>query len=446
MQAARRSPPEAFRAADGMYYRRMMTVQSDASQSTLRRTPPPRQRLAVPAPDHQRPQPFIHNDRPDFGHQTDRPYEEDKFVIPSIEGQENHKTAPHNPFARTNPSHSHANPPARISRSQLIRRENLSGEFDIIDLTSPDDHHDTKRRRIENLYSDASMHRRYEQIEPLPANETRYVPMTSAHLDRPSGYRQYPLADPAERERIATTEQLGRGRELVHQTRTQPPVPLFRDVPATRPLEVLRHEDEIHHSPSDRTNSAITSRLRSLPSAESHSTVPPRRTSFLPSNQAERVPAHHDRTQLATPLEVIPLGREVRDYRTIYASEETTSSRRQPLIELEPVRSVGVSYGSSDSARSLNYVQTSRHRELEQLPHEILEYVQPDGTIREYVSAGRSVPTFRRVPVEVGEGDMYRRTQEYGLPAEGISGTTAPPTYRRYALIKNADDRDQNTP
>jgi hypothetical protein len=139
--------------------------------------------------------------------------------------------------------------------------------------------------------------------------------------------------------------------------------------------------------------------------------------------------------QTTTPLEVIPLGRELRDYRTIYTSGETTSARRQPLIELEPVRSVGASNGSSDSTRPLNYVQPPRYRELEQLPREIVEYVQPDGTIREYVSAGRSVPTYRRIPIEVGEGDRPRQTQEYMLSTGDISGPATPTTYRRYAHL-----------
>jgi hypothetical protein len=259
--------------------------------------------------------------------------------------------------------------------------------------------------------------------------------MMSAHLNRPPGYRQYSLADPGEQEGIARTTQLGHGQEPVQPMRTHPPVPLFHDVPATRPLEVLHHADEIYHSPSDRTNSAIAPRLRSFPSAQSHSGVAPRRTSFVPSSQAERFSVHHDMLQTTTPLEVIPLGRELRDYRTIYTSGETTSARRQPLIELEPVRSVGASNGSSDSTRPLNYVQPPRYRELEQLPREIVEYVQPDGTIREYVSAGRSVPTYRRIPIEVGEGDRPRQTQEYMLSTGDISGPATPTTYRRYAHL-----------
>ena len=75
--------------------------------------------------------------------------------------------------------------------------------------------------------------------------------------------------------------------------------------------------------------------------------------------------------------------------------------------------------GLPDTTRPLRYVQTTRHRELEALPLEIMEYAQPDGAIREYVSAGRSLPMYRRMPIEVGEGEHPRRTQEYLLPNRG---------------------------
>jgi hypothetical protein len=412
-----------------------MTVQSDTSHLTSRRTPPPRQRLEIATPDHQRSQPAIHENTVESGPHTNQLHEGDNFILPSIEGQEPHKTAHHNPFARKNPSQSHGNPPEALSRSQFARREDLSREFDIIDLTSPDDNRDVKRRRTENPFPDTRMHRRYEQIEPLTANERRYVPMASAHLDQSPGYQQYPLANQVDQEGVARTTQFGYGREPVHPTRAQPPVPLFRDLPATRPLEVLRHADEIPHSPSDRTNSAFTSRMRSLPSAQSHSDVAPRRNSLVPSNLAERVSVRHERVQPATPLEVVPVGREVRHYRATYPAGGSTSSRRQPIIELESVRSVEASNGSSANARSSNYVEAPRHRELEQLPREIVEYVQPDGTIREYVSAGRSIPTYRRMPIEVGEGERPRQTQQYILSTDDIPRSAVPTTYRRYALV-----------
>ena len=345
MQVARRSPPEAFRAADGMYYRRMMTVQSDASHSTARRTSPPKQRLAIPASGHRASQPIVHDDRLDSRLYLDRVYEGDNFVLPSIEGLGHHKIAQHNPFARTRPSHSHTDPPEKIVHSSLTRREDLSRQFDIIDLTSPEDHHDTKRRKTENSYSESSMHRRYEPVEALDANETRYVPPTSAHLDRPPGYRQYPPADPGEQSQHAKTMQLGYGREPVHQTRVQPTLPPIHGVPAARPLEVLHHADEVHPSPSGRTNSAVAPRLRSLPFAQPHPDVGPRRTSFVLSNSAERVPVHRDMGQTTTPLEVIPPDHEVRDYRAIYAGREPIPSRRQPPAELEPPRSIEVFNG-----------------------------------------------------------------------------------------------------
>ena len=417
-----------------MLYQRMATVQSDASHSTSRRTPPPRQRLPVPTPDRPRSPHVIQDNRVDSRPRTDQLYDEDKYILPSIEGHEHPKTSHHHPFTRPNPSHSLFNLPEGLPRSQHVRREDLSRESDIIDLTSPEDHRDTKRRRIENPFSDTRTHHRYEQMEPLPANEKRYVPVMSAYLDRSSEHRQYPLADPVEQEGIAKTTRLGYGRGPTYPTRTQPPVPLFHDVPATRPLEVLRHADEIYHSPSDRPSNAAAPRLRPLPSAQSHSDLAPRRTSFVPSNHAERVSVHHDRIQTTTPLEVIPLEREVRDHRTIYANGETGSSRRQPIIELEPARSVGASNGSSDSVRSLNYIQPPRYRELEQVPREIVEYVQPDGTIREYISAGRSIPTYRRVPTEASDGERPRQTQEHMLSTEEVSGSAAPTTYRRYAL------------
>ena len=411
-----------------------MTVQSDASHLSSRTTPPQRpQRLPVPASDHPRSQHIAHDNLVESRPHTDPLYQGDKFILPSIEGQEHMKTAQHTPFTRPNPSHVYVNPPEKPPRSQLFRREDISRQSEIIDLTSPEDHHDAKRRRTTAPFSDASMHRRYEQIEPVTANERRYVPIMSAHLDRPLVSRQYPFTDPVEQEGTAKTSQLGHERDPIHPTRPQPPVPLFRDVPATRPLEVLRHADEIYHSPSDRTNSAVAPRLRSLSSAQSHSDVAPRRTSSVPSNQAERVPLHHDRIQTTMPLEVIPLGREVRDYRTTYASGEAPSSRRQPIIELEPVRSFGASSGSSDRARSLNYVQHPRYRDPEQLPREIVEYVQPDGNIREYVSGSSSVPTYRRMPIEVGEGERPRQTHEYVLSTDEISNSAVPTTYRRYA-------------
>jgi hypothetical protein len=412
-----------------------MTCQSDASHPTSRRTPPPRQRLEAPAPDHQRSQPIIHENSVDSGPHTNQLYEGDKFILPSIEGQEHHKTAHHNPFARKPPSQSHGNPAEGLPRSKFVRRDDLSRQFDIIDLTSPEDNRDVKRRRTENPFPDARVRRRYEQIEPLTANERRYVPMASAHLDQPPGYQQYPLANPVDQEGIARTTQFGHGLEPVHPTRAQPPVSLFRDMPATRPLEVLLHADEIPNSPSDRTNSAVASRLRSLPSAQSHSDFPPRRTSFVPSNLAERVSVRRDRVQPAKPLEVIPLGLEVRDYGATYTGGGSTSSRRQPIIELEPVRSVEASNGSSDIARALDYVEAPRYRELEQLPREIVEYMQPDGTIREYVSAGRSIPSSRRMPIEVGEGERPRQIQQYILSTDHIPRSAVPTTYRRYVLV-----------
>jgi hypothetical protein len=127
------------------------------------------------------------------------------------------------------------------------------------------------------------------------------------------------------------------------------------------------------------------------------------------------------------------LPREVRDRRAIYASGVIASSRRQPIIELEPIRSVGALNGSGDSARSLSYVPPVRYRELEPMPREIVEYVQPDGTTREYFSTVRSVPTFRRMPIEIDDRERRHQTQEHMLSPEEISGSTASTTYRRYA-------------
>lgn len=406
-----------------------MTVQADTGHPTSR-TSPPRQRLAIPALDHHRSQ----RDRIDSRPYSDQPHEGDNFVLQSIEGQEHQRPAPHNPFVEVKPSRSNINPPEEIPLSPLVRREDLSRESNIIDLTSPEDHHDTKRRKTEKLYPDASMHRRYEEIEPLNANEIRYVPMTSAHLDRPSRYRQYPLADPVEQGRNAKVMQRGHGRGPIEEMRVPPTVPLFHDVPAPRPLEVLPHSDEIYHSSSGRTNSAVAPRLRPLLSAQSHSDVTPRRTSFVPPHFTERIPVRHDTVQTITPLEIISSGHDIRDYRPIYASGEAPSSRRQPVTELEPARSVDAFNGSPDNPRALKYVQTPRYRELEPLPREIVECVQPDGTIKEYVSAGRSLPTYRRVPIEVGEGEHPRQTQEYLLSTGEISSPAAPRTYRRYAL------------
>jgi hypothetical protein len=434
MQAARRSPPETFRAADGMLYQRMMTVQSDASHSTSRRTPPPRQRLPAPASDHPKSQHVVHDDRVESRLRTDPLYDRDVLVLPSIEGQEHPRTSQHNPFSRPNSLHMPVDPLKELPRPQ-VRREDPSRESDIIDLTSADDHRDAKRRRIENPFSDAVVPRRYEYIEPLASTERRYVPMMSSHQDRPLASRQYPHTDSAEQEGLSKTTHTGYGLEPVYPMRTQPPVPLFHDVPATRPFEVLRHADEVYQSPSDRSSNAVAPRLRSLPSAQSHKDGALRRTSFVASNQAERLSVHHDRVQTAIPLEVIPLPREVRDRRAIYASGEIASSRRQPIIELEPIRSVGALNGSGDSARSLSYAQPIRYRELEPMPREIVEYVQPDGTTREYFSAVRSAPTFRRMPIEIDDRERRRQTQEHILSPEEISGSTASTTYRRYAHV-----------
>jgi hypothetical protein len=219
-------------------------------------------------------------------------------------------------------------------------------------------------------------------------------------------------------------------RGSVRETRVRPTVPLFHDVPAPRPLEVLPYSDELCHSSSGRTNNAVAPRLQSLPSAQPHSDVTPRRTSFVPPRYTERIPVRHDRIQTITPLEVIPSDHEIRDY----ASGQKPSSRRQPFIELEPARSVDAFNGSLEISRPLKYFQPPRYRELEPLPREIVEYVQPDGSIKEYLSAGPSLPTYRRVPIEVGDGEYPRQTQEYLLSTGDISSPAAPRTYRRYAL------------
>jgi hypothetical protein len=435
MQAARRSPPETFRAADGMLYQRMMTVKSDVSHS-ISRTPPPRQRLPAPASDHPKTQHVIHDNRVESRLRTNPPYDGDKMVLPSIEGQEHPRTSQHNAFSRPNSLHMPVDPLKELPRPQ-VRREDPSRESDIIDLTSADDHHDTKRRRIENPFSDAVVPRRYEHIEPLTSTERRYVPMMSSHPDRPLVSRQYPHADSVEQEGLSKPTHTGYGLEPVYPMRTQPPVPLFHDVPATRPFEVLRHADEVYQSPSDRGNNAVAPRLRSLQSAQSHKDGALRRTSFVPSNLADRLSVHRDRVQTAMPLEIIPLPREVRDRRAIYANGEIVSSGRRPIIEPEPVRSVGSLDGSGDSTRSLSYAQPLRYRELEPMPREIVEYVQPDGTTREYFSAVRSVPTFRRMPIEIDDRGGRRQTQEHVLSPEEISGSTAPTTYRRYAYVAN---------
>jgi hypothetical protein len=435
MQAARRSPPETFRAADGMLYQRMMTVKSDVSHSTSR-TPPPRQRLPAPASDHPKSQHVIHDNRVESRLRTNPPYDGDKMVLPSIEGQEHPRASQHNAFSRPNSLHMPVDPLKELPRPP-VRREDPSRESDIIDLTSADDHHDTKRRRIENPFSDAVVPRRYEHIEPLTSTERRYVPMMSSHPDRPLVSRQYPHADSVEQEGLSKPTHTGYGLEPVYPMRTQPPVPLFHDVPATRPFEVLRHADEVYQSPSDRGNNAVAPRLRSLQSAQSHKDGALRRTSFVPSNPADRLSVHRDRVQTAMPLEIIPLPREVRDRRAIYANGEIVSSGRRPIIEPEPVRSVGSLDGSSDSTRSLSYAQPLRYRELEPMPREIVEYVQPDGTTREYFSAVRSVPTFRRMPIEIDDRGGRRQTQEHVLSPEEISGSTAPTTYRRYAYVAN---------
>lgn len=410
----------------------MVTVQSDAGHPTSR-TPPPRERLAIPAPDHHRSQPVVHDDRIDSRPYSDQLYEGDKFVLPSIEGQEYQRTTPQNPFG-AKPSRSNVNPSEEFPLSPLVRREDLSREFNIIDITNAEDHHDTKRRKTETLYPDANMHHRYEQIEPLNTKEIRYVPITSTHLDRLSGYRQYPLAHPVEQGRNAKIMQRGREPGPTQETRKQPTAPLFHDVPAPRPLEVLPHSDEIYHSSSGRTNSTVTPRLRPLLSVQPHSDVTPRRTSLVPPHYKERIPVRHDRVHTITPLEVIPSAHDLCDYRPIYASGQNHSSSRQHVTELEPARSVDTFNRPPDITRPLKYVQTPRYRELEQLPHEIVEYVQPDGTIKEYVSAGRSIPTYRRVPIEVGEGEHPRQTQEYMLSTGETSSPATPRTYRRYAL------------
>jgi hypothetical protein len=432
MQAARRSPPETFRAADGMLYQRMMTVQSDASHRTSRRTPPPRQRLPAPTADHPQSQHVIHDDRVESRLRPNALYDGDKLVLPSVEGQEHPRTSLHNSFSRPHSLHMPV-----ISLKELprppVRREDPSRESDIIDLTSADDHRDAKRQRLENPFTDAVVPRRYEHVEPLPSTERRYVPMMSSQLDRPLVSRQYPHADSAEHEGLSKPPHTGHGLEPVYSMRTQPPVPLFRDVPAARPLEVLRHADEVYQSPSDRGNNAVAPRLRSLPAAQSHKDGALRRTSFVPSNPADRLAVHHDRVQTAMPLEIIPFPREVRDRRTLYANGEIAPSRRQPIIELEPIRSVGAPNGSGDSARSLSYAPPLRYQELEPMPREIVEYVQPDGTTREYLSTVRSVPTFRRMPIEIDDRERRRPTQEHILSAEEISGSTASTTYRRYA-------------
>ena len=411
-----------------------MTVQSDASYSTARRTPPPSQRSAIPASDLTRSQHVIHNDRFDYRPRTDELHDGDKLVLPSIEGQEHLKTLQHNPVSRPKPPSSHFNHPQGLLRSKFVRREEPSRGSDIIDLTSPDDQRDAKRRRIGNPFFDESKQRQEGQIVPHAANERRYVPAMSANLDRPPGYRQYPPADPDEQHEIAIPKQLGYGLEPVYAMRRQPPVPLFNDAPASRHLEVLHHPDEIYHSPSDRESNAAGPRLRSLKPIQSYSDLAPRRTSFVPSNHAGRVSVQYDRIQNATPLEVLPPGHETRDYRTVYTNGET-SIIRQPVIEVGTSHSAGASGESADSARSFKLDQPPRYRELEHVPRDIVEYVQPDGMIREYISGGRSTPTYRRVPLEVGEGERPREPHQHMLSAEEITRSAAPSAYRRYALL-----------
>jgi hypothetical protein len=137
------------------------------------------------------------------------------------------------------------------------------------------------------------------------------------------------------------------------------------------------------------------------------------------------------------PLEIVPLPREIRDRHAIYANGEIVSSRRQPIIEPEPIRSVEMLNGSGDSARSISYAQPLRYRELEPIPREIVEYVRPNGTTREYFSTLRSVPTFRRMPIEIDDRERQGPTQEHMLSPEEISGSTASTTYRRYAHVAN---------
>ena len=411
-----------------------MTVQSDASYSTSRRTPPPSQRSAVSASDPTRPQHIIHNDRFDYRPRTDELNDGDRLVLPSIEGQEHLKTLQQVPVPRPNPSSSHFNSPQGLLRPKFVRREDASRGSDIIDLTSPDDQRGAKRRRVGNPFSDETTQRQVEQTVPHAANERRYAPAMSAHLDRSPGYRQYDLADPDGQHEIAISKQLGYGLEPVYAMRRQPPVPLFNDAPASRHLEVLHHPDEIYYSPSDRESNAAAPRLRSLKPTQSHSDLAPRRSSFVPSKQAGRVSMQHDRIRNATPLEVLPLGHETRDYRTIYTNGET-STIRQPVIEVGTFHSAGTSGESGDSARSFKLDQPPRYRELEHVPRDIVEYVQPDGMIREYISAGRSVPTYRRVPIEVGEGEHPREPQRHILSAGEIAYSAAPSAYRRYALL-----------
>jgi len=61
--------------------------------------------------------------------------------------------------------------------------------------------------------------------------------------------------------------------------------------------------------------------------------------------------------------------------------------------------------------------------------------VQPDGTTREYFSTVRSVPTFRRMPIEIDDRGGRRQTHEHVLSPEEISGSTAPTTYRRFEQL-----------
>ena len=402
-----------------------MTVQSDTSQSTSRRTPPPNQRPPIPASDLARPQHIVRSARFDPRHRTDELYDGDKLILPSIEGQEHPKIFQQLPLTRPNPSRSHVYPPQELPRSQFVHREDPFHESDIIDLTSPDDYRDAKRRKIANPFPDASIHHRYERIEPRNASERRYVPAMSAQLDQPAGFRMYSFAEPDEQQETAKRKPTEYGLEPIHSARTQPPVPLFHDAQATRPLEVLHRPDEIYHFSSNRNISTVAPPLRFLPSDQTRSDLAPRRTSFIPFNQDERVSVHHDR------MEVLPLEREGPGSRTIYASGET-SSRRQHIVDIEPLRSIRASGEAFDTSRSLRFVEPPRYRKVEKGPREIVEFTEPDGTVREYISAGHSIPTHRRAPIEIGDGERPRHPQDHVLSE--ISGSAARTTYRRYAL------------